>query len=412
MDGVQAGAPTQSTLNRTIRKHERVRLISIHFNSIRAAGAVTCGDQIWYRLSMRAAVGWFLALTILGCDREQPAPPAPAVKRVPALGVEIQRVTPLPPDRRTHIAPNGKGQVFWVQEADGGGRETVFAISEGGLPVATRFANVTVLETLAKPDAHGSIESLAVGPDGKVYFYFIGGSKRQSIAAFGNFAPETGKVQILADTAALAGDSRLGNSLALARGSIVRVGDVLWLWLRHDDAYALLSLDITRTGSALRQTFEAVRGNGQELRLTSATEDLARGPGNSLVYLQRPTARIWKIGPLGEATQLTELGDPPATLSAPVLDERGRLIFFASDTAAVTDISGLPTTNPTPEYPALIIFDPDQQQRTLLGRNTFAVPDKINLRSLAPPQLVRDRASWLAYDPPTGELLRLRMVER
>jgi hypothetical protein len=360
-----------------------------------------------------AAAGFLLLTTILGCDREPPAP-APPAKRAPTLGVEIQRITPLPPDRPTHIAPNGKGQTFWVQESEGGGRETVFAISEGGLPVATRFANVTVLETLAKPDARGSIQSLTVGPDGKLYFYFSGGNKRQLIVAFGSFTPETGKIQILADTAALARDSRLGDSLALARGSIVRVGDVLWLWLRHDDGYALLSLDVTRSGSALRQTFETVRGNGQEVRLTSATDDLARGPGNSLLYLQRPTARLWKIGPLGDATPLTDLGDPPSTLSTPALDERGRLVLFAPDStaASVTELSSLPATHPTVEYPALMIFDPADQQRTLLGRNTFAVPDKINLRTLAPPQLVRDRAGWLAYDPPTGELLRLRLVER
>jgi hypothetical protein len=360
---------------------------------------------------MRLAVAWLLALTILGCDRPSPAP-APAAKRAPTLGVEIQRVTPLPPDRPTHIAPNGKGQAFWVQEADGGGRETVFAISEGNLPIATKFTNSTVLETLAKTDGRGSIQSLAVGSDGKLYFYFSGGTKRQVVAAFGCFAPETGKTQILADTAALARDSRLGDSLALARGSIVRVGDVLWLWLRHEDAYALLSLDVGRAGSSLRQTFENVRSNGQEVRLTSATDDLARGPGNSLLYLQRATARLWKIAPLGEATQLADFGDPPSTLSTPALDERGRIILFNPDTATVTDLSSLPTTNPTIEYPALMILDPDDQQRTLLGRNTFAAPDKINLRTLAPPQLFRDRASWLAYDPPTGELLRLRLVER
>ncbi|MDB5322107.1 MAG: hypothetical protein JWN40_3738, partial [Phycisphaerales bacterium] len=186
---------------------------------------------------MRLAAAGLVLIAILGCDRESPAP-APTPKRTPTLGVEIQRVTPLPPDRRTHIAPSGNGQAFWVQEAESG-RETVFAISEGGLPVATKFANSTVLETLGNPEARGSIQSLAVGADGKLYFYFSGGKKRQLIAAFGCYSPETGKTQILADTAALARDSRLGDSLALARGSIVRVGEVLWLWLRHDDAYAL-----------------------------------------------------------------------------------------------------------------------------------------------------------------------------
>ena len=359
-----------------------------------------------------AAAGLMMLLTILGCDREPPAP-APTVKRAASLGVDIQRVTPLSPDRRTHIAPNGKGQAFWVQEAEGGGRETVFAISEGGLPVATKFANTTAPEAMAKADVRGNIQSLAVGPDGKLYFFFSGGSKRQLVAAFGYFAPETGKVQILADTTALATESRLGDSLALARGSIVRAGDVLWLWLRHDDGYALLSLDISRIGSGLRQTFETVRSNGEELRLTSAGEDLASGPGNSLVFMQRATARLWRINSLGEASLLTELGEVPATMSTPALDERGRLIFFVPEAAIVTEQSLLPAaTQPATEYPAMMILEADNPQRTLLGRNAFNVPDKINLRALALPRLFRDRGGWLAYDPPTGELLRLRLVER
>ncbi|MDB5321440.1 MAG: hypothetical protein JWN40_3071, partial [Phycisphaerales bacterium] len=215
-----------------------------------------------------------------------------------------------------------------------------------------------------------------------------------------------------ADTAALARDSRLGDSLALARGSIVRVGEILWLWLRHDDAYALLSLDVTRSGSVLRQTFETVRTTGgEELRLISSTEDLARAPGNSLLYLDRRTARLWKIGPLGEATPLADVGDPPATLSAPSLDDRGRLVMFAPDPPMPAEQPLIPATRPTTDYPALIILDADGQ-RTLLGRNTFAAPDKINIRTLAPPQLFRDRAGWLAYDPQTGELLRIKLVER
>jgi hypothetical protein len=166
---------------------------------------------------MRTVASCLLIIAILGCRRETPAP---IPKRPPVLGVEITRVTPLPPDRPTHVTATGSGQVFWVQEAEGGQRETVFSMSEGGLPAATKLSNSTILEAMGHGDARGSIQSLSVGADGKLYFYFTGGTKKQLLAAFGSFSPENGKTQILSDKTALARDSRLGASLALARGSM------------------------------------------------------------------------------------------------------------------------------------------------------------------------------------------------
>jgi hypothetical protein len=343
---------------------------------------------------MRTVASCLLFIAITGCRRETPAP---IPKRPPVLGVEITRLTPLPPDRRTHITSTGSGQIFWVQEAEGGQRETVFSLSEGGLPAATRLSNSTVLEAMGKGDARGSIQSLTVGADGKLYFYFTGGTKKQLLAAFGSFSPESGKTQILSDTIALARESRLGDSLALARGSVVRVGDVLWLWLRHDDGYALLSLDVTRVGSALRQTFEQVHMGDEELRLTSPSEDLTRGAGNTLVYLDRRSARLWRIAPLGEASLLQGIADLPRNVTAPAA------LFQEQPQFPIA-------TRPAVEYPALVILDGDQ--RTILARETFIAPERLNIRNLAPPTLVRDRSTLLAYDAQTGELLRLRVVER
>src|SRR3954447_11685183 len=81
---------------------------------------------------MRAWCVIFVALAV-GCDRESSAP-APPVKKAKELVVEIRGVTPLLPDRRTHVAPTGTGQVFVVQESgEAGGRETGFSFAEGGL---------------------------------------------------------------------------------------------------------------------------------------------------------------------------------------------------------------------------------------------------------------------------------------
>jgi hypothetical protein len=358
---------------------------------------------------MRGVV-WLMALLALaGCDRDSSAPPPP-VKRPTVTVVEVTRVTPLPAQRRTHVAPSGAGQVFWVQEADGG-REQVFAIADNGLPGATKFSNAAVLEAAGEPAGKGSIESLAVGADQKVYFYFSGGTRRKLVAALGYFVPVTGKTVILADTAKLADVSRMGNALALARGSLVRNGDVIWLWLRHPDGYAMLSVDVTRPGSALRRPFErALEGEG-EVRLTSAGEDLAAGPGGSLVYVDRAAGRLWRIEPLGEAAAGADAGELPVGTTTPSLDERGRLVMFAPEAEPMVEQpEGLATTRKAPEWPGVVVLDGGS--RTVLGRGAIEGPSGINVRSLAPAGLVRDRNGWLAYDAPTGELLRVRVAER
>src|SRR4051812_98553 len=123
---------------------------------------------------MRAWMVIFVALAV-GCDRESSAPPPPPAKKARESTVEIRGVTPLLPDRRTHVAPTGTGQVFFVQEAgDAGGRETVFSLPEGGLAGATRFSNASVAEALNEPGAPGGIQSLAATGEGDVYYYFAG----------------------------------------------------------------------------------------------------------------------------------------------------------------------------------------------------------------------------------------------
>src|SRR5215213_10129425 len=79
---------------------------------------------------------WFFVLVLVGCDREPAVAPAPT--KQPVTVVEVTRLTPLPPDRRTHVTSNQVGQIYWVQEAERG-REVVFALRDGGVASATRF---------------------------------------------------------------------------------------------------------------------------------------------------------------------------------------------------------------------------------------------------------------------------------
>jgi hypothetical protein len=215
---------------------------------------------------MRLLAAIIFCWALIGCDRPA-ASTAAGGKRPTTMAVEITRVTPLPPNHRTHIAPTGNGQIFWVQEAETTGRETVFAISEGGLPSATRFSNASILEALGQGDSAGNIQSMAAGADGKIYFYFLREKKKVLLAALGTFSPDSGKTQVIADSEALQRESQMGNALALARGSVMRVGNVMWLWLRHADAFALLSLE---PGVGLRRRVDRVRVGGAKVTLTSS----------------------------------------------------------------------------------------------------------------------------------------------
>jgi len=359
----------------------------------------------------------FMTAIACGCDRQPPAQTPPtAQKPASGMAVEIQGVTPLLPDRRTHVAPTGTGQIFWVQESpDAGGRETVFSLTEGGLPGATAFSNTAVLEAMGEREGgRGSLQSLAIGPEGDAYFFFAGQTRRKLLAALGAFSPATGQTRILADAAALRDASGMGNTLALARGSILRgTGPRTWLWLRHDHGFVLLSLETGPSGPALRRVFDRVRpADNETLDLVSSRDDLLSS-GDGWVYLDRTRGRLWRIGPMGEATTLADVSDLPRAVSAPATDERGRLTLFAPDGPPFVEPPDEPAAAPAPQaidLPAWVTLDADR--RTVLARSKFRAPSKFNLRALAFPEIVRDRSSWLGYDTQTGELLRIRVVPR
>jgi len=370
-------------------------------------------------MRMRAWCVIFMAVA-LGCDREPPAPPPPTAQKPSGMVVEVQGVTPLLPDRRTHVAPTGTGKIFWVQESpDVGGRETVFALAEGGLPGATPFSNAAVLDALGERGgtggARGSLQSLAVGPEGDVFFFFAGETRRKLLMTLGAFSPSTGQTRVLADSTALRDASGMGNTLALARGCVLRgPGSRTWLWLRHDHGFALLAVEPGTSGSTLRRLFDRVRAPDDEpLALVSPRDDLQPSSADGWTYLDRARGRLWRIGPTGGATPLADVSDLPKALSAPSPDDRGRPVMFAPDGPPFVeppDEPASPAAPPAVDLPAWVTLDGDR--RTVLARPKFRLPARLNVRSLAFPEIVRDRASWLGYDTQTGELLRIRVVPR
>jgi len=379
---------------------------------------------------MRAWCVIFVALVMVGCDRDSGAP-TPPVKKAKELFVEISGVTPLLPDRRTHLAPTGTGQLFWVQEAvdaggAGGGRETVFTLADGGIATATKFSNASVLEALGaagEPGARGGIQSLAATGNGEVYFFFAGQSKRKLLVGLGVFVPASGETRVIADAAALREASGMGNTLALARGSVLRStgsggggGGRTWLWLRHEHGFVVLSVD----GGSVRRAFDRLRvPEGEALELVAPGEDLV-ADGEGLVYLERGRGRLWRIGANGEASVLTDVSELPAGTTAPSPDggvgaASGALAVFAPPGAPFVEPPDNPLVPPKPvaDFPALVRYaGGPNPRRTILGRGAFDAPSRLNVRGLTFPQLVRDRSSWLGYDTQTGEVLRVRVGER
>ena len=371
---------------------------------------------------MRAWCVIFVAL-VAGCDRESDAPTAPPAKKK-ELVVEIRGVTPLLPDRRTHLAPTGTGQLFWVQEAGdatAGGRETLFTLADGGIASATKFSDASVLEALGatgEPGARGAIQSLAATGNAEVYFYFAGQTKRKLLVAMGIFAPASGETRVTADAAALREASGMGNTLALARGSVLRSAGAggaaarTWLWLRHEHGFVVLTVD---AGGSVRRAFDKLRlPEGEALELTSQGEDLV-ADGEGLVYLERRRGRLWRIGGTGDASVLADVSELPAGTTAPSPEGAGALAMFAPPGAPFVEPPDNPLFPPKPvaDFPALVRYTGGQNpRRTILPRGAFDAPSHLNVRALAFSQLVRDRSSWLAYDTQTGELLRVRVGER
>lgn len=370
---------------------------------------------------MRAWCVIFVAL-VAGCDRDSGSPTPPA-KKAKELVVEISGVTPLLPDRRTHVAPTGTGQLFWVQEAAdaAGGRETLFTLADGGIATATKFSNASVLEAMGaqgEAGGRGGIQSLAATGNGEVYFYFAGQTKRKLLVALGVFVPASGETRVIADAAALREASGMGNTLALVRGSVLRSsgsngggGARTWLWLRHEHGFVVLAVE---PDGSVRRAFDRLHlPEGEALELQSAGEDLV-ADGEGLVYLERGRGRLWRIGAKGEASVLADVSELPAGTTAPSPDGggAGALAMFAPPGAPFVEPPDNPLVSPKPvaEFPALVRYA--GARRTILGRGAFDAPSRLNVPALTFGQLVRDRSSWLAYDAQTGELLRVRVGER
>jgi hypothetical protein len=368
----------------------------------------------------RVIVISFLALALARCDRSTPtATTATTQPDDVTLELELKPLTPLLPNRQTHVTVDHLGNVYWVQEGDRGD-DTMFVIGEGDIPRASKLSAANIAAALKSSGGRGNIQGISAGAAGEIYFYFNGNLGRTTIAAIGQYFPRSARIRILADTSALSSATKMGRSLALARGTVVSDGRYVWIWVRHSDAWSMFKLEPIKLAAEglvpLTKPFETVTLDDKPLNLTRDEYELSIAPQSSL-YLTDPLgSQLLRIDPEGRATVARNLAGLPEALSTPSVDRRGQMLIFAAGNSPIlkpaTTQQAETVKSPDMSYPAMLFFDGDAmtaiERDRILAYPGFPIFG-LRLRRLIPNPGAEE---WLSYDAGSGELMRLKVRQR
>src|SRR5262245_51794444 len=100
------------------------------------------------------------ALLLVACDNRRAGPTSLPARAV-VFELELKPLTPLLPDRPTHLAADLLGNVYWAQETDRRD-DTLFVIGEGGIPEATQLSAGNIGAALGAPSGvRGNIQAIA-----------------------------------------------------------------------------------------------------------------------------------------------------------------------------------------------------------------------------------------------------------
>lgn len=446
-----------------------------------------------------------------GCDRSPPAPAAAsssAPDEVLARHVQVESLAQALPRRVTHLAVDGRNTLYWTQETEGttssavsgtsGGGDVLYMLPDASAPasgvgtVASEVPRATALTTFnilaaiqgsgfrvqgsGKQKPGGSIQSICAGPDGEVYFYFVGGVGNVTQACLGRFDPRGGgsgrargaeSIRILADTKQLADATGMGGSLELARGTLLvqkpndnsGAGTTrVLLFLRHTDGRAIFAFEPRRVGSSgtldlslsKPQGFSDIRrgDTNEPVDLTREDCDLSTGiGGDELIVTDRRLGALYRVDSLGKATLLASLVGLPEGVSVPTVvnDDlfaqasssrttttesfKGCVLLFAPDGNPIDPpISARPDpANVRMSPPGLLSYSPAARTWVAMDQGDLHAPGEITVRALRLAQLlpigvgpwagtpntpIRTSAAFVAYDASSGLLVRLRLVER
>jgi hypothetical protein len=368
---------------------------------------------------IRWPIVFLAAMCCLSCDRSPPpAPSKPASQPVPQdqplpeMQCDVSMVTPLLPKRPTHIAVDPFSNIYYVQESDDG-NDGVFVIGGAGISNATSLSTMSILQAMNSPGS-GNIQSIAAATDGNIYFFFNGGTSRQAIICLGRLEPRSGSIRILARNDELASASGMGTSLTLARGTLVPAGASLWLWLQHSDASVMLNLrpgDFPSSGEIHLPAPTPIRSSDGTIQMIRADPKLSRGPGDSILLLDRWTAALWKIDLLGAADVMQSLVNLPQAIGAPAANSLGDIVMYIapSDSIEPRVEQRVKPVQIDTHYPSLLVI----RNHVIypIPRDDIRAGPMFPVHTMELDQTIYEpgRDTWLGYDHASGGLVRLRI---
>jgi hypothetical protein len=281
------------------------------------------------------------------------------------------------------------------------------------MAAATQLTTASVAAALGKPTAHGNLVDLAA--DGNtLYFYFVGQYKNIFLSCLGRLDTD-GKIEIVADQSRLANLCGIGDAISIYQGQLALSAGKIWLWLHCEDGSYFLQVDPTATdpSAMIRRPFDHVTADLASAAFTHENYALAPGPAGGLLVLDYWSGILWNINTTGYARPLHNFVGLPNNASPPALDSQGRIaVFFSGTDLFVPRDDSQPEQIPYAEYPALILFGDAKNlifpRTELLSGGQFPA-EKLQFN---PIRSTADMTGWLAYDPGSGEIFRLRLINR
>jgi hypothetical protein len=353
-----------------------------------------------------------LVLFLASCKRA-PAPPTNVALPTKTV-VEMQSITQLPPNRIVHVTVDTLGNVLYTYETDDA-HDGVIIVGEAGIPRATQLTSDNILAAMGETvGGSGTIQDLAPGPSGTIFFYFIGGKGKNLRACVGQYHTRHEHIQILFDAQKLMDESQMGDSIVLSRGRFLSAGRQLDLLLRHTDAAAILSFD-SRGAAApslvLSRVLGSISAEDQHFDLTQDQYSVFGSASGNLLMLDKSSGQLWTIDSLsGMAKPLVSLAGVPRDLSEPVA-AKDQITFFAADSEPIeTDMSDLQArTLPKAVYPAILRISGNQI--SVIGRDDLHAWGGFPIYAMRVHELVPAMdGSLIAYDLSSGLLMRLRIA--
>jgi hypothetical protein len=363
------------------------------------------------RLLMFAAM-----LFAVGCDRSPKSGPSVMLpgKRV----AELRQLTQLPHNATVHIAIDTLGNLFYVTERDDG-QDAAFVVSESGIPRQTQLTAANILAAMGESvGGRGNIQDLVPGPDGTIYFYFSGAKGSSIRTAVGVYSRRNESIALAFNQSQLAAASGMGDSIGVARGSLVAMNSQqMGLLLRHSDGWAFLnfSTQYPRGGVDLRlsQPFRNVMLESESINLSRRQYELSSGIEGNLLLSDHSTGAIWQLNPAtGQAKIHTYLTALPRDVSTPLVINKDHLLLFIADSEPLEADVNITMRRQLPQtsFPALVEIA--STNFTAIGREEFRAPGGFPVYTMRIHQLVlAPDGAYIGYDLASGQLMKIRVTE-